>query len=193
MRSWPLSVTAGLAAGLALACGTENSTGPTRPGGEPQQPVAADVSAAATTKHVVVDQNGNVGQFTALVSSSGGRQHITYYDGTNGNLKYATCAATCGTAGNWSKGVIDGAGDVGESSSLEVAAGGRRHVTYADFTNFDLKYATCAASSNCTAASDWVKTGSTRRVSLALDPPWRSGATAAGRQAISSLSSEGGH
>jgi hypothetical protein len=150
MRAWLLSVPLGLSAGLVLACTSEDF--------EPTKPVAGDVSAAATTKFVVVDHAGDVGQFTSLVSSSGGRQHITYYDVTNTDLKYATCAATCTVAGNWTTGFVDRTGNVGFSSSLEVVSAGRRHVTYEDVSNFDLKYATCPAGSTCTAASDWVKT-----------------------------------
>lgn len=140
---------------VGFACGREDPTGSTEPAG----PVAVPITpASAVTHSVVVDKPGNVGQFTSLVSSPSGRQHIAYYDMTNADLKYATCPANCTVAGNWSNGPVDQTGAVGIANSLKVGSDGRRFVTYEDATHEDLKYATCAPAANCTVAANWVKT-----------------------------------
>jgi hypothetical protein len=77
---------------------------------------------------------------TSLAVDAGGRLHVSYFDDTNGDLKYATCAASCGLAASWQAATVDAAGDVGAYTSLAVDAGGRLHVSYFDNTNIDLKY-----------------------------------------------------
>jgi hypothetical protein len=109
-----------------------------------------------------VDQAGDVGRYTSLAIGPDGRRHITYYDNTKGNLKYASCAGDCAFAGSWSKGVVDNGGDggdVGFGSSLEIGPDGRRYVTYEDATSHhSLKFATCPPTSSCTTQADWVRT-----------------------------------
>ena len=145
-----------LIAGWALACGLEEPTGPTGSGPATIEQ-AAGLSAAVLTTTTVIDQAGDVGWFTSLASGSDGRQHVTYRDVTNSDLKYTTCLSGCGSASNWSRGVIDPAGNVGQHSSLEIGADGRRHVAYRDESNRDLKYATCAPAANCTMTANWTK------------------------------------
>ena len=114
---------------------------------------AASCTTAASWHTVTVDQVGSVGQEGSLAVDGDGRVHVSYFDLTNADLKYATCAASCTTATSWQTAAVDQAGDVGDYSSLAVDGDGRVHVSYLDFTNSDLKYATCAAS--CTTATNW--------------------------------------
>jgi hypothetical protein len=144
-------------AGLALACSAEEPTGPTARQ-EVQRTLAPGVSPAAVTTSTTVAQTGDVGRYTSLAVGSDGRRHVTYYDATNGDLKYATCASNCASAGSWTKGAIDKTGNVGVGSSLKISADGRRYVTYSDITNHGLKFATCGSTATCTAAADWTKT-----------------------------------
>jgi hypothetical protein len=143
-------------AGLVLACGVEGPTTPT----ELEQPTieeATGLPGAVLTTTTVIDQAGDVGRFTSLASGSDGRQHVAYFDATKADLRYATCASGCGAASNWSRGVIDQMGSVGYQSSLEVGSDGRRHVTYRDESNRDLKYAHCAPTANCSVTANWKK------------------------------------
>jgi hypothetical protein len=95
----------------------------------------------------------SVGHYTSLAVDASGRLHVSYYDFSNGDLKYATCAADCEAIANWETATVDAAGSVGSYTSLAVDAGGRLHVSYFDGTNADLKYATCAA--DCALPANW--------------------------------------
>ena len=79
--------------------------------------------------------------------------HVSYFDATNNDLKYATCSSGCTTASNWNKVSVDTTGDVGYHSSIGIDSNDAVHISYFDETNDDLKYATC--SSGCTTASNW--------------------------------------
>jgi hypothetical protein len=139
-------------AALALACGIEEPTAPTR-----SVPSMETPASVVLTSIAVIDVPGDVGTYASLASGADGRQHITYRDATNADLKYATCASSCGSAANWIRGVVDAVGDVGRASSLEVGPDGRKHVTYRDEGNGDLKYATCAPAASCSLISSWKK------------------------------------
>ena len=136
----------------------------------------AGCTVAANWTNVAVDQTGYAGAYSSLAVDGSGRLHVSYFEETKGDLRYATCAADCTTAANWQTVAADETGDIGYSASLAVDGSGRLHVSYADFTNGDLKYATCAA--DCTSPSSWQTTaldhtgnlGGEDYTSLAVDP-----------------------
>jgi hypothetical protein len=71
--------------------------------------------------------------------SGNGKVHVSYYDVTAGNLKYASCAAGCLQTTSWQRQAVDLDGDVGSYTSLALA-GGTVHVSYHHRTLGDLKY-----------------------------------------------------
>lgn len=114
---------------------------------------ATGCDAPAGWQLVTVDALGNVGRFPSLAVDASGRVHISYYQVSNYDLKYATCAANCDATAGWDTVTVDGDGVVGQYSSLVVDANGRIHISYRDDTNGALKYATCTA--GCDAATGW--------------------------------------
>ncbi len=68
--------------------------------------------------------------------SQGPIPHISYYDPTNGDLKYAFL----GAAGDWVIDTPDEAGQIGSFTSLAFDAAGRPHISYMDSTDFVIYY-----------------------------------------------------
>jgi hypothetical protein len=103
-----------------------------------------------TWQIVTVDSVGDVGSYTSL-QLNGGNPIIAYRDNTNLALKLATCTANCASASpTWQIVTVDATNNVGTYASLQLN-GGNPVISYYDFTNGDLKLATCTA--NCASAS----------------------------------------
>lgn len=78
----------------------------------------------------------DIGWYTSLVLDNHGYPHISYYDYTNGDLKYAFFKEDA-----WEIHTIDTEGNVGRCSSLALDESDNPHISYYDYTNGDLKYA----------------------------------------------------
>lgn len=100
-----------------------------------------------------VDEAGNTGTGSSLALDAAGARHVTYYDVTNADLRYATCAGPCDAPGGWTSVSVDTVGTVGQYSSLAIQDGGRLHVLYFFDDTDDLRYATCGG--DCTTAANW--------------------------------------
>jgi hypothetical protein len=74
----------------------------------------------------VIDPGPDVGRYTD-VAVSAGRVYVSYYDVTNGDLKFALR----GTDGKWATHTVDGAtADVGRYSSIAIDADGHPGISY---------------------------------------------------------------
>lgn len=111
-----------------------------------------DVAKFATIGGGATTVQGSGGAaFTSLAVGPANRLYLTYFDAATGDLRSATCTASCLTAANWTVNTVDTAGNVGAFSSVAVDAGGTVHVTYFENDEGDLRYAMCPGP--CTAAT----------------------------------------
>ena len=99
---------------------------------------------------VTVDATGNTGYDTSIAIGVNGFPVISYYDGTNGDLRVAACAdITCSTATTTT---VDATGVTGEEPSIAIGVNGFPVISYYDVTNADLRVAACADVA-CTSAT----------------------------------------
>jgi hypothetical protein len=94
-------------------------------------------SSGGGSPYKTIDSEGDVGLYNSIAVDSSDNVHVSYYDSTNGDLKYAT-----NESGTFLTQVIDSAGVVGRASSIAVDSADNVHIAYYDNTNRDLKYAT---------------------------------------------------
>jgi hypothetical protein len=89
-----------------------------------------------------IDSIGNVGLYTSIALDSQGLAHISYCDYTNRNLKYAHYDGT-----SWDKKVVDNSGDMcifeyfSDYTSIAIDSNDKPHISYCDFSSYNLKYA----------------------------------------------------
>ncbi|MEN3045110.1 MAG: Ig-like domain-containing protein [Candidatus Hydrothermales bacterium] len=84
-----------------------------------------------------VDVQGIVGKYTSITVDDQNRIYISYYDSTNGNLKYAFYDGNI-----WKLETVDGEfTNVGKWTSIALGPNNLPHIAYYDVTNTNLKYA----------------------------------------------------
>ena len=108
------------------------------------QPTIKHLSITCETGWVIVsvDSEGDVGRHSSL-ALVGGNPAISYYDSTNGDLKYAySSTATGSRAEDWTTSLVDNGyeNDVGQYTSLAVVDG-QPAISYYDATAGALRYA----------------------------------------------------
>ena len=94
-------------------------------------------ASGAWIAETVDDSSASVGTYASLGLDSNGKAHIAYYDGSNGDLKYAS-----NSTGSWQIETIDSVGDVGRYAAIALDSNDNPHIAYTDVTNWALKYAT---------------------------------------------------
>ena len=90
----------------------------------------------------ILDSAFDVGGYTSIAIDSNNKIHISYYDASNRDSKYATNAS-----GSWVYAIVDSTGNVGGDSSIAIDSNNKVHISYYYATNGDLKYATNASGS----------------------------------------------
>ena len=81
-----------------------------------------------------IDSTGDVGAWSSIAMDSNELMHISYYDATNKDLKYALYNGS-----SWDISTHDSLGDVGWETSIEVDSNDLPHTSYYDDTNESLK------------------------------------------------------
>jgi hypothetical protein len=97
--------------------------------------------ATAVTTFVIesADSSGdvNTGYSSSIAMDGQGNPHVTYFELTNANLRYARRVG-----GVWTKETADGStNSLGSDNSLKIDANGNPQVSYYDGTTGDLKFA----------------------------------------------------
>jgi hypothetical protein len=104
------------------------------------------LTGTAGWHYYTVDTIGQVGPFNSLAVDEYGIPHISYFDATNSDLKYATWPGI-----DWRVEIVDSGGYVGTDTAIAVDSQGHPHISYRAInssTNWnDLKYASWTGSS----------------------------------------------
>jgi hypothetical protein len=117
---------------------------------------------------MTVDSAGSVGTHTSIALDADGNPMISYREVGDGQLlKFAFCNMSASTHGNcdqptdWTTPpsaivTVDDTGNVGGYTSIAVNDYGDPMISYYDYTNLDLKFATCdMAATGCDQTGDW--------------------------------------
>jgi len=100
--------------------------------------------AVAGGQPEMVDPADGMGRYASVAIDTNGALHVSYFDDTFNDLRYAT-----GTSGNWTVETVDSPGNVGRYSSIAVDSNGVAHIAYYDASNGVLKHAS-------NPSGDWV-------------------------------------
>ncbi len=98
--------------------------------------ISQNVEAVSEWSIEIVDTAGDIGKYNSIAIDSNNRPHISYFDDTNDDLKYAYWDGS-----SWQIEAVDSNGSIGLYSSIAIDSNNRPHISYFDDTNDDLKYA----------------------------------------------------
>jgi hypothetical protein len=101
-----------------------------------------NAACSAGNTITALDSTGDVGSYTSMSVSLDGFPVISYYDGTNFDLKVVRCGNTTCTSGN-TVATVDSGGFAGTYTSITIGTDGLPTVSFYDGSNGDLKVAKC--------------------------------------------------
>lgn len=123
------------------------------------------------------DSSSGVGRYASIALDSSGKVHISYYDETNKDLKYATNASgswvttTVYNSRNFYSSIQEGRYYIsGEGyTSIAIDASGKVHINYSVYYNGSIKYATNSSGSWLTTIIDERNLDESAETSITLD------------------------
>ncbi|OGX36291.1 MAG: hypothetical protein A3D87_07070 [Omnitrophica WOR_2 bacterium RIFCSPHIGHO2_02_FULL_50_17] len=126
----------------------------TGPGGTTQQSTTVTVNPPCTPgwASTAVDSTDQVGSMNSIAIGADGLPVISYFDGTNGNLKVAKCGNAACNSGNTLTTVDATASLTGYYTSIAIGTDGFPVIFYYDWTNSKFKVAKCG-DAGCTSGN----------------------------------------
>ena len=118
----------------------------------------------ASNTITTVDNTAAVGYYTSIAIGTDNFPVVSYYDGTNDDLKVLHCGNAACTASNTIT-TVDSTGDVGQYSSITIGTDGLPIISYYNTTNTDLKVLHCGNAA-CTASNTITTVDSTGNVGV---------------------------
>ncbi|MBI5664778.1 MAG: hypothetical protein HZC49_06795 [Nitrospirae bacterium] len=119
-----------------------------------------NASCSSGNTIITIDVTGTVGLYTSITIGTDGLPVISYYDGSNGDLKTAKCGNAYCSSGNTIS-TVDSGGTVGSDSSITIGTDGLPVISYWDYTNGDLKVVKCGTASCLYGSAVAVDSGGT--------------------------------
>ena len=110
-----------------------------------------------------------MGQYTSIAVDSNDNLHISYWDSTNNDLKYATYDGS-----SWTDSTVGSASTVGSTgndayTSIAIDSNDNPHISFTDL-NYELKYATFATNGPCVSSTLVDRSGNQNTGTLVGDP-----------------------
>ena len=162
---------------LILAGGPGLARGPQPTG--PSEAVGVNASPAANAPWLMsqVDTAGNTGQYASVaIEKPAGTTHVSYYDVTYGDLRWARSVhsgGNCGSNNDWHCRTLDSADDVGKYSSIAYNEDDEKvGIAYYDDTNGHLNYAWAWTNPAWSWNHVIIDKGISGGPPLAYTPPW---------------------
>ncbi len=104
--------------------------------------ICFNLQKAKALELTTVDSSADVGKWSSIKVDGVGRAHISYFDDTNNELRYAYYNGS-----SWDHIMVDTTGTSGWGTSIDVDSNNYPRIAYYDSSGLDLRYAYCDA--NC--------------------------------------------